>query len=221
MRIALELISSGGLASIFRVCEVAVCGIGRKAFHLYDRCRSNCRCDVGPARHAGMQSTQFARLVRRCLFPRPYKEDPCPRSARRRCPASRLDVLIVGRTGIPNQKAAGQHRIGSRDLLTRLVESGRWESNPHDQLGRLVTPSRRPPQFAAVTSRYNPFDSAALPLWVETWVEIAAGRNLWRLVQGSPVRASRCRTGWLAGSLATLGAGISCRGWLAVICHHL
>jgi antitoxin FitA len=42
---------------------------------------------------------------------------------------------------MPGQKVAGQRRIGFTDLLTRLVESGRRESNPHDQLGRLVTHS--------------------------------------------------------------------------------
>jgi hypothetical protein len=40
-------------------------------------------------------------------------------------------------------------------LLTRLVESERRESNPHDQLGRLVTHSGRALQLAAVTSRYD------------------------------------------------------------------
>jgi hypothetical protein len=56
---------------------------------------------------------------------------------------------------MPGQKAAGQHCIGVVDLLTRLVESGRRESNPHDQLGRLVTHSRSPRQSATVTSRYS------------------------------------------------------------------
>ena len=40
-------------------------------------------------------------------------------------------------------------------MLTRLIESGRWESNPHDQLGRLVTHSGRLRPFATVTRRYS------------------------------------------------------------------
>ena len=36
-------------------------------------------------------------------------------------------------------------------------ESGRRESNPHDQLGRVVTDPGRPIQFASVTSRFGIF----------------------------------------------------------------
>ena len=40
-------------------------------------------------------------------------------------------------------------------MLTTLVESGRRGSNPHDQLGRLVTHPGRMLQFAAMTRTYN------------------------------------------------------------------
>jgi hypothetical protein len=57
-------------------------------------------------------------------------------------------------TDMPDQKVAGQPSIG-RSMLTILVESGRRESNPHDQLGRLVTHSGRPRPFAALTRIYD------------------------------------------------------------------
>src|SRR6266568_4404007 len=47
------------------------------------------------------------------------------------------------RSGAPSGHAGSESRRPApyrlMDLLTRLVESGRRESNPHDQLGRLVT----------------------------------------------------------------------------------
>ncbi len=43
---------------------------------------------------------------------------------------------------------------GASDL-GRNHKSGRRESNPRDQLGRLVTHSDRPSQLAAVTRRYG------------------------------------------------------------------
>ena len=51
----------------------------------------------------------------------------------------RLDALIVERTDMPGRKIAGQPSVVG--VLTRLVESGRRESNSHDQLGRLVAHS--------------------------------------------------------------------------------
>ncbi len=49
--------------------------------------------------------------------------------------------------------------------------SGRRESNPHDQLGRLVTHPGWPLRFAGVTRRYGISIPPRCLFWVEIWVE--------------------------------------------------
>jgi hypothetical protein len=50
-------------------------------------------------------------------------------------------------------------------------QSGRRESNPHYQLGRLETNSGRPVELAALTRRYGISIPLRCPFWVEIWVE--------------------------------------------------
>ena len=56
-------------------------------------------------------------------------------------------VSIRQRTALSSSGAGHQ-----RDICTY---SGRRESNPHDQLGRLVTHSGPSPQLTALTRRYG------------------------------------------------------------------
>jgi hypothetical protein len=44
---------------------------------------------------------------------------------------------------------------GKRDLRSRVLLGGRQESNPHSQLGRLVSQPSRLTQLMAMTRRYD------------------------------------------------------------------
>jgi hypothetical protein len=112
----------------------------------------SCCAAVVPPDH-GLQRPHFGR-VRLCLFPRPGSEDPVLGQLVGDAQHGRIDVLIVGRDGYagPESRRPALYRV--THLLTRLVESGRRESNPHGQLGRLDTHFGWLPQFVAVTGRY-------------------------------------------------------------------
>ena len=66
------------------------------------------------------------------------------------------------------------HQMTAKQTVNRKNAanwSGRRESNPHDQLGRLVPNSSRLPTFGGHDQEIYDLDPAARALWVEIWVE--------------------------------------------------
>src|SRR5262249_54857742 len=108
----------------------------------------------------------------------PRRRRPPPSPYDRRTPSrGRLSPTLnppAGRRHRTTADLVEPRRVSAAEMERKQQSgrrSGRRESNPHDQLGRLVTDSGRPIQFAAVIRRYGTSNLRCALFWVEIWVE--------------------------------------------------